>query len=305
MLSHEVLKILKPHLRVAENFCKCEFHNLNDCFHIHLNKLAQLTEKGLPISFVLPAFPAKSPNNNKTMGYLPDLGEYLALQFLNDLCEKIRNIYTPGAKIIICSDGRVFNDLVKVSDSEVNAYNQAIQQIISTEGMTNITTFGLDDYYGNMSYEAMREKLINGHGDLLSVIKSQIKEHDSEKNLFNGIHRFIFEDHLTLMESISKNKLRELTKETAYQVIQRSHAWGAFVQKTFPSAVRLSIHPQCCGSEKLGIMLLKSKDRWATPWHRVVLFDGKEHILVRKKEAEEMGGFPIFKQQQFSHYVLR
>jgi pyoverdine/dityrosine biosynthesis protein Dit1 len=59
---------------------------------------------------VLPAFPFKSPNRvDKTLGSLPDLGEELALQHLNGLCESIKEIYEPGAKVTITSDGLVYN----------------------------------------------------------------------------------------------------------------------------------------------------------------------------------------------------
>lgn len=67
-------------------------------------------KKSEPIRMVLPAFPFKSPNRkNKVLGALPDLGEELALQHLNGLCESIREIYEPGAKVFIASDGLVYN----------------------------------------------------------------------------------------------------------------------------------------------------------------------------------------------------
>jgi hypothetical protein len=63
-----------------------------------------------PVRMVLPAFPFKSPNRvDKTLGSLPDLGEELALQHLNGLCESIKEIYEPGAKVTITSDGLVYN----------------------------------------------------------------------------------------------------------------------------------------------------------------------------------------------------
>ena len=66
--------------------------------------------KNEPVQMVLPAFPFKSPNRkDKTLGSLPDLGEELALQHLNGLCESITEIYEHGAKVVITSDGLVYN----------------------------------------------------------------------------------------------------------------------------------------------------------------------------------------------------
>src|SRR5205807_2343539 len=60
-----------------------------------------------PVHFVLPAFPVKSPSRRKTFGPLPDLAEELALSFLQSVCDEVADVHRPGAKITICSDGRV------------------------------------------------------------------------------------------------------------------------------------------------------------------------------------------------------
>lgn len=58
----------------------------------------------------LPAFPFKSPNRStKVLGRLPDKAEEFALAHLNGLCAAIGDIYTPGARLMIVSDGLVYN----------------------------------------------------------------------------------------------------------------------------------------------------------------------------------------------------
>lgn len=62
------------------------------------------------IPMVLPAFPAKSINCvDKVLGPNPDLGEELALDRLNYLCCRIQEIYTPGAMVLIATDGACYN----------------------------------------------------------------------------------------------------------------------------------------------------------------------------------------------------
>ena len=63
-----------------------------------------------PVLMCLPAFPFKSPNRStKVLGRLPDKAEEFALAHLNGLCSAIGDIYGPGAKLMIVSDGLVYN----------------------------------------------------------------------------------------------------------------------------------------------------------------------------------------------------
>ena len=64
------------------------------------------------IEMCLPAFPFKSANKvYKALGTLPDKAEELALDRLNSMCKRIREIYEPGAKLLIISDGLVYNGM--------------------------------------------------------------------------------------------------------------------------------------------------------------------------------------------------
>ena len=302
-LSAEIMSLLKIHWRTLAESHSHQHDAL--CFKNQRQQIENLIRLGRTITFVLPAFPAKSPNREKTAGVLPDLGERLALRALNDICRKIHAIYRMGAQMIICSDGRVFSDLVQVSDADVDAYAAGIKEIIAEEKLTFLSTFSLEDYYDNIGYDRMRDLLSYQHGDLIADIKSHVKINAEARMLFNGIHRFIFEDRIVQMDTVSKNQVRRFSKDIAYQVIQRSHAWSRLVENHFPDAIRLSIHPQHCHSAKMGMMLLNSQDLWATPWHRVVLIEGEQCRLVRKKEAEALHAAPVFCNDRFSHYTLK
>ena len=83
---------------------------------------------------MLPAFPTKSPNPNKVLGTLPDMAERLSLSFLNHLCQRIQLHYAPGMRILICSDGHVFGDLIRVADPAIDAYQAHIEQLILSWG---------------------------------------------------------------------------------------------------------------------------------------------------------------------------
>lgn len=62
------------------------------------------------LEMCLPAFPFKSANKvYKVLGVLPDKAEELALERLNSMCVRIGDLYSPGARLTIISDGLVYN----------------------------------------------------------------------------------------------------------------------------------------------------------------------------------------------------
>jgi pyoverdine/dityrosine biosynthesis protein Dit1 len=71
---------------------------------------------GTRVEACLPAFPFKSANKvYKVLGSLPDKAEELALDRLNSMCARIRQVYSPGAQVTIISDGITYNGTLTVS----------------------------------------------------------------------------------------------------------------------------------------------------------------------------------------------
>ena len=71
-------------------------------FGHHYQKIDETVRLGLPLELILPAFPAKSANRNKTIGNRADFADYLGLKRLNDFAEAVGRVYAPGCKIHIC-----------------------------------------------------------------------------------------------------------------------------------------------------------------------------------------------------------
>lgn len=296
----EVHKILMT----AANFLPQRSETPQQINPLHLERVLDFVCRGEKIQMVLPAFPAKSSNPEKTLGARPDMAEYVALHFLNRLCHKVAQVYSPGAEIIICSDGRVFSDLVLVKDDDVTAYGKEIQSMIETFEFENLKTFNLEDVFTQHSFDEMRDELVEEYGESIEQIREDVRRDEKERLLFCGIHRFILEDQKVIGENISKNQLSKRSKKVAYEVIQRSHAWSGLVEKVFPQAVRLSIHPQDRSSRKLGVRLVQSSDQWRTPWHSVALFDGHNYQLVKRKTAIELGAKEVCGKEGYSYYQV-
>lgn len=257
-----------------------------------------------PIVLVLPAFPAKSGNRDKTLSALPDLGEQLAIARLNQMAAKISAIYKPGAKVIICSDGHVFSDIVQVSDQAVDEYQQAIKQLCQNKQYQHIQFFDLYDYYGQKTLPEIRAQLTENFGQSVSEIRQQVQQVEDEKKLFNGLHRFLYEDLKYFYPSKSRSAIQKLAKDKAYLTIQRSHAWSQLVANQFSYSIRLSIHPHDCHSNKITVQLIKSKNPWATPWHNVVVKTACGIQLLKKAQAIKLGAKLKSANTMDAHYAL-
>lgn len=303
MLGEQLLKHLFRYRRLLSDTDLCAQEPCPMCLAPHRQKIQFFIEQEKPLHFILPAFPAKSPNPLKVLGPMPDMGERVALQFLQSLCDQIREIYAPGAKLTICSDGRVFSDLVAVTDENVTSYRQRIKALLDEINADAIDLFNLEDIFSGMSFDEMRKTLVENYAQPLESLRQSVRRDNNHCHLFNGIHRFLFEDYLVLHPHKTRSKVRVECKARAYEVIQRSNAWSALIAELFPETLRLSIHPQPYHSEKIGIHMLKTLDQWGTPWHNATVFDGKEFVLMKRSHLEGMGASLVWQNGRPSHFV--
>jgi L-tyrosine isonitrile synthase len=276
-----------------------------DCFLARQAKIARFIQQGEEVHFVIPAFPAKSPNKKKVLGALPDLGELMALNFLQSMCDYVGYFYSPGARVTICSDGHVFSDVVGVTDNAVTAYRESLMACIKAANLTSLDLFGLDDAFGSSDYPRLREILERDYAVSLHDLRNSVRTDAAARSMFNGIHRFMYEDALARGQNdgSSKTKLRNESKDAALETIRRSNAWSRVVAEQFPEAIRLSIHPQPPHSEKFGLRLMPTRDGWLTPWHGVVLDDGNTRYLAKRWDAEKLGASIVWRNGLPSHFV--
>ncbi|CAF1943592.1 unnamed protein product [Rotaria magnacalcarata] len=126
-------------------------------------KLARFIISNQTIAMALPAFPFKSRNtNSNVIGTLPDMGEALALANLNSFALQVSEVYPPGCKILVVSDGRVFNDLYPVSDVAVSVYTRYIHSL----GQGQLQFIGLDQMFSSSTENQFkRDAIVQLSGD--------------------------------------------------------------------------------------------------------------------------------------------
>jgi hypothetical protein len=141
---------------------------------LFVEKVALLVRRRLPISFVLPAFPCKSRNRErKVSGTAPDKGELLSLARLAQLVRDVESNTGYPAKMIVVSDGRVFADLVKVSDDLVSEYSRRIRELGSR--FKELSFFGLEDAFAVSSHDQARERLMAMYGASEAWINDRLR----------------------------------------------------------------------------------------------------------------------------------
>lgn len=285
LVSERIARVFVSHRRSAD----CAAPVCEACVAHVASRVRRFTDRDEPVQLILPAFPTKSPNPAKVLGRVPDMAEQLALGFLEQLCIRIADdLYPPGAKIIIASDGRVFSDLIRVDDDDVTRYQRGLRAMFDHIGARSLELFNLEDVIAAGSFAQMRRDLIARFGIPLETIQADVRGGGEPLALYRGICRFLFEDAQGLCQDQTNTQLQKESRRRAYEVVQRSKAWGALVDRTHPDAVRLSIHPQRCGAPKLGIHMVATNDNWLTPWHAVALKTPNGFYLVKRRDAEQL-----------------
>ena len=271
----------------------------------HLDKIRLMVAKQETITMVLPAYPGKSPNRNKTLSRLPDLAEKHSIDNLYQLCREIEQVYQGGAKILICSDGYVFSDLVRITDADVQQYTDEIISYYQQNYPGYFDFFDMKDAFKQLNcLDSMREELMVCYGESLVSLNERCKSEKETTSMYMGITRFLAEDFTGLPEFTgqSKTQVKKIAKTTSVRVIQRSNAWSALLEKYFPQALRLSIHPQFRVSAKIGINLGDADDGWRTPWHSVAVLKNRQVQLQKRSQIDENRHRLIFSGGKPCHY---
>ncbi|KAI1374201.1 Pyoverdine/dityrosine biosynthesis protein-domain-containing protein [Hypoxylon crocopeplum] len=256
-------------------------------------RIRHFTSQRKRVEFCLPAFPCKSSNTDKVTGKDPDRGEQLALERLHSFVEIIEQLYGPGAKLWIISDGHVFSDCIGVDDQDVDTYSEKLIEMNRVIGLKHgnpdrvgfkslVDLFELERYESQwglsqiaglfgiptidhhvetrltVEAELCREILMAGCQSRRSSLRNRIDSQDAAiLALYRGFSRFMLED-LELhpfTRAMSRSKQKKLSAKVAFEMIMRNQAYSNLVEMLLPNHVRLSIHAHNNAGPKFGIQL--------------------------------------------------
>lgn len=108
--QEQINKLLAVFRRFSYFEGQAGFDKLSPYEHVVVSRITEFSKANEPLSLLLPAFPWKNPNPEKTLGpESPDFGEELGLARLNHLCQELAEIYPHGAVLTLVADGPVYN----------------------------------------------------------------------------------------------------------------------------------------------------------------------------------------------------
>ncbi|EHK42400.1 hypothetical protein TRIATDRAFT_35063 [Trichoderma atroviride IMI 206040] len=254
--------------------------------------IASFVAAGTRVEACLPAFPFKSANRvYKVLGTLPDKAEELALQRLDAMCRRIQEVYPPGARVTIISDGITYNDLLSISDRDTWAYGRALRELAAKRKFDNVGFSRIKDlldlplpetlteimYIANCT--SFRRELLNKYGKDDLDIDAEIANNPDTKLTYLGYKRFLESDLKYIFPQGPERGANEYKRDCKYiakQMLIRGYAFARAIKHSYPNHLRLSIHESVAGL-KLSICLLNTKTGFTTPWHCSVaqLTDGE------------------------------
>jgi pyoverdine/dityrosine biosynthesis protein Dit1 len=225
-----------------------------------LSVIDQFVKAGTRVEACLPAFPFKSANKvYKVLGTLPDKAEELALERLNSMCTRIRDVYPPGAKVTVISDGTTYNgvsnpnpsasfakvgvffalsDLLSIPDRDTWVYGEALRKLAIQKGfhyigfsrMKDLIDFPLPEKLREITYVAnctnFRRLLLNKYGRPDLDIDHEIATNPDTKLTYLGYRRFLESDlrHIfPLGKDRSSHSYKKDVKYLAKQMLIRGH----------------------------------------------------------------------------------
>ena len=289
MTNEQVAYNLAMHIYKNQNsdgYCSKNVCNL--CFNKIYNRLLPSVEKKQKIEFIMPAFPFKSPSEDKCLSnIIIDKAEEVSISFLSKFFAKSNKIYSHGVKLNIFSDGLIFSPIKEISDDIAIQYSNLMRKIIKTKNATNyINIISLDILYNNI--EQGRELIFKKFGNKLDTIKKNVKENKLLNNTFNSVHKFYYEEIKGQFKDASNCQNSKKAKERAYRTIQAADALSKFIDAKYPNMIRLSCHSQPCDSNKIGFHLVNPIDYTnITPWHSVGIKIDKSFKLVKNDDAKK------------------
>jgi pyoverdine/dityrosine biosynthesis protein Dit1 len=297
--AQALLRRLFAHRRLSGRSGACAAEPCAQCLALHLPRVEYFLRAGLPLHFLLPAFPAKSPSRRKTLGPLPDMAEEQALLYLQGVCDELGALHAPGLRVTVCPDGAALGDLLGVPDDDVIRYGEELGTLLGRLGCRSLETFAPGD-----DFAEVRRRLTADYCRPLEQVVQRAKGDASARALVDGIHQALFEDQADVQPKRNRGQLRQECRGLAYQMVQRGDAWDRLLAERFPEALLLSAYPQHAHAEKVGILLGRSDDAWLMPWRGVALRTADGWKLVQRSEAEALGARLLERDGRPSHFEV-
>jgi len=260
------------------------------------DKVSKFSAVNAPISFAMLGLPFKSTNRrDKVLGPLPDLGEELTMLNFEAFNAEMKSVYAPGVKILVASDGYMFNDILGVTDSEVEQYKEITKSFATN---STVSILDINDFYtGSNSTATKREKLMQQFGYTWDKMEQEILFNPDVNLLYKGMIRFM-EEELADKPFASNSQRHKEAKRLSREMMLRNEAYNKLTRTELSDSIRLSMHPSVNNGYKYSFKLIPGAHTHHSAWHSCILVDGNEAITLHKADALKAGYELVYKNGQ-------
>ena len=248
---------------------------------------------GSEISYVIPAFPFKSPNKNQVISVCQaDGAEIHALASLARLLDEKTRIY-------IATDSWIFYDLYDFqrNESRIKVEKESISQY--AKGLADaLAHIGKSISGATERIRVVAERELDGfcniNGNFAAYLdaetekrKPSFKPNRYKRHQLLGTRKTMARIFQPILSQMENGECAKLLDERSEKAIIRTDLHQECIQKTFPEAIRISVHKHY-GFEKIGVFLVGQSN--IAPWNGV-LFERKDGTmsLECRENAEAMG----------------
>lgn len=248
--------------------------NEKKIFKIVYNTVEKAYFKKNKLNFIMPSFPGKSPNSKSCFSSLPDYGEKIAIQTIQNFLKSIEKIYPYGVTFTIIHDGHFFEPLgITRSEEELNKYIKKFRKMIN-KNISSITIYDLFETKNfQEAYKKFKEKyIIHENYEIDSEVLSK-------EIVFT---KYEFESKI-LIDNITKNQFQKKAKKIAKESLIIKSALSELIRQKYKNSIRLSVHYQLADSNKMGLKLVPTASNKGTPWFYVIYKSANNRIILGKK----------------------
>lgn len=275
---------------------KGELFTKNDYLYLQ-NKIVKtilpFVKKEESFPTVIVGFSMKCPSPKKTISQNADRAEFEALKHLNNITEKIKQIYIPGTQLKIFADGRAFaKTIVGASDSAVTKYVEQLRNFLKKIKSKNVEIIALEDIYKtqNNDFDKIRNSLFTDFPVNKEEMAQTIAQDPFLKTYKTFIRDFYAKDIRAIIPGTSEKKSKLMGEKVAFGVICAAESLSQCVFSLYKNAmVRTSVHGKPVNDiqNKIGMYLNALHLNCPMPWHGAALkiskFEESEKFIYEKK----------------------
>lgn len=273
-----------------------------------INTLLYFIENHAPITMIFPSFHGKINNPNFVISHDVDMGEYIAIKNINNLCQQINAIYPHGVELNLVHEGHFYlekTELIK-SKHHLDEYLHSFRSLIKKypylksysiyELLPEQVSFSalLEKFWGNYlpSDEELTELITQSSFAILYQAYKKV----------NTIH---FKDDLKFCQ-LSNTQRKNFIKQMATNQMKIYFGFGKLIKEFFKDKryIRLSsLYKDPTFVDYISINYLPNMHHRSTPaFNCLVELKNGSYDFVRKHVAIEKG-YTLTEQEGLKYFM--